>query len=618
MINFINSNNWLAEFNNSNAAKVANTSKTANFTSAWFIGFGQSNANTFTGSNNTTSPTYDWFAGLNTNINTNTAYQTSDWLAGVNNFNTTKIAKINKTTQPATDWLAEFNKQNEKRIAGINQVPIITYDADGNMIKRFYDHNGNSTHDNYYDKNNKIKHYDTFNADGSIKTKVDRTNNADGSFKDSFKDANDKHTQDFYYDATGRKTQDSSFGTDGKKTQDNYYNKDEIISKSTIYNSDNSKVDTTYDSKGKKAQDNHYNKDGKLSKSTAYDTDGSKIDTLYDANGNKTQNDYYNKDGKLINTAVYRKGDGGYGAIDWNNDGKMDGYIANHGDFDNFFTKFGKYWQLPDLESIVNTLDNSDKDTDKRNSFVSNGIITAHKISGTQVGFNVTAKDMSKVPGFNYDYAVWDKEKDSYTVGTDKNKDGLLSSDEIKCIVENVGNKTCSPLTFDINGDGVKTSDKLIKYDIDGNGTEDLINDVADGTLCIRGGNSGKDLFGDNTDLDGDGKADGFANGFDALKALAIKEGLINGKNDMVLNSSDIKILEDKYQFSMKTSGYKSEAKSLGSLGITEINLGNTNDVKETYNFDGQNNRIMEQNGATFNINGTKRDYADIWHTIKG
>lgn len=174
-----------------------------------------------------------------------------------------------------------------------------------------------------------------------------------------------------------------------------------------------------------------------------------------------------------------------------------------------------------------------------------------------------------------------------------------------------------TPLTFDLNGDGVKTSNKIIDYDIDGDGKLDKINDVADGTLSIRGGKSGLDVFGDNTDLDGDGKADGFKNGFDALKALAKKEGLINGKEDMKLDANDLKVLEDKYQLGMKTEGYNSKEKSLASLGITEINLGATDEVTEKTNFDGQNNDILLQEGATFNINGTQRDYADVLHEKK-
>lgn len=531
----------------------------------------------------------------------------NNWYANLKQQNENIVAKnANKNTNPssvwntendpykhsASDWYKEFNKSNEKKIAGLNGTPIITLDANGNKIETFYDANGQTTQANYYDKNGKVNHYDTFNADGSIKNKTDRANNADGSYKDTISDANGRKNQDKSYDSAGR------------------------LRNSTVYNADNSKIETAYDANGRKTQDKSYDTAGKLNKSTDYNADNSRLETTYDANGKKSTGKEYNNAGQLTSNYVFRQGDKGYGAIDWNNDSKMDGYVANHGNFDNFFTKFGKYWQLPDLENIVNNSDNSVTDTDKRNSFVSDGIVTAHKISNTKIGFNVTANDMSRVPGFNYDYAVWDKEKNSYTVGTDKNKDGNLIGDEIRAVVENVGNKTCSPLTFDLNGDGVKTSDKLTQYDINGDGKQETINDVADGTLSIRGGNSGKDLFGDNTDLNNDGLADGFGNGFDALKALAAKEGLINNIDDMILDSKDIKILEDKYQFGMKTGGYNSSAKSLASLGITEIYLGETDAVETINNFDGQNNTLMTQEGSAFAINGVKRNYADVWHSI--
>lgn len=505
---------------------------------------------------------------------------------------------FNSNNKTGSEWYEDFFQANEKRIAGLNNKPIITYDDNGNMIQSFYDKNGQPTQTNYCDKNGKLKHSDTFNADGSIKNKLDRINNADNSFKDTI------------YDENGRKIQDKSYDSAGK------------LNKSTDYNSDNSKIETTYNTNGRKIQNKSFDPTGKLNKSIDYNSDDSRVETSYFENGQKNKGTEYNKYGQQTGSYFYSKGDGGYGSINWNTGGVAtagdgyDNYIARHGNFDNFFTSFGKYWQLPDLESIVNNQDNLSKDKDTRNGFVSDGTVTAHKISDTKFGFNVTAKDMSKKAGFNYDYAVWDKEKNAYIVGTDKNKDGNLTGDEIQGIVETVGYKTCSPLTFDLNGDGVKTSDKLTQYDINGDGKEETINDVADGTLSIRGGNSGKDLFGDNTDLDNDGKADGFANGFDALKALATKEGLINRKDDMVLDSKDIKILEDKYQFAMKTTGYNDKAKSLASLGITEIYLGKTDQVETKDNFDGQNNILMTQEGSKFAINGQKRDYADVWHSI--
>ncbi len=173
-----------------------------------------------------------------------------------------------------------------------------------------------------------------------------------------------------------------------------------------------------------------------------------------------------------------------------------------------------------------------------------------------------------------------------------------------------------SPLTFDLNGDGVKTSNRIVSFDIDGDGDLDLINDVADGTLCINGGDNGSELFGNNTDLDGDGKADGYKDGFEALKALAAREGLINNADDMILDSEDIKKLEEKYDLAMKTGGYNSQTQSLLNLGITEINLGASDKTESIDNFDGLGNTIMTQDGATFKINGQEREYADIWHAL--
>ncbi|HBG48682.1 MAG TPA: hypothetical protein DDW90_04115 [Cyanobacteria bacterium UBA9971] len=84
----------------------------------------------------------------------------------------------------------------------------------------------------------------------------------------------------------------------------------------------------------------------------------------------------------------------------------------------------------------------------------------------------------------------------------------------------------------------------------------------------------------------------------------------------MKLDAKDLKILEDKYQLGMKTNGYNSKEKSLESLGITEINLGTAEVIKKE-NFDGRNNDILTQDGATFEINGKDREYADVLHEIK-
>lgn len=182
---------------------------------------------------------------------------------------------------------------------------------------------------------------------------------------------------------------------------------------------------------------------------------------------------------------------------------------------------------------------------------------------------------------------------------------------------------TYSPLSFDLNGDGVRTSNKLIKYDIDGDGILDTINDSADAVLVFDkdgdgiSGEDGSEAFGNYTDLDGDGKADGYKNGFEALKALAKKENLINGKDDNSLDEKDLKLLEEKYGLKIKTGGYNSKASSLFDSGISRIDFSTSDETHLEKNFDGKQNDLMTQDGATFIVNGKKRKYADIWHSKK-
>ena len=62
------------------------------------------------------------------------------------------------------------------------------------------------------------------------------------------------------------------------------------------------------------------------------------------------------------------------------------------------------------------------------------------------------------------------------------------------------------------------------------------------------------------------------------------------------------------------TNGYGGEAKSLSEFGITQINIAQTNEKTLVKNFDGQENDLMTQEGATFVVNGQTRQYADIWN----
>lgn len=179
---------------------------------------------------------------------------------------------------------------------------------------------------------------------------------------------------------------------------------------------------------------------------------------------------------------------------------------------------------------------------------------------------------------------------------------------------------TSSPLSFDLDGNGITTTEEIVDFDIDGDGVVDKINNSADAVLVFDkdgdgiSGADGSECFGDNTDLDGDGVKDGYKDGFEALKALATEAGVINGTDDMVIDADDIKLLEEQYGLMIKTEGYDSEAQSLLDVGITEINLADTNETTLVDNFDDMGNQIMYQEGATFKIDGEEREYADIWH----
>ena len=180
---------------------------------------------------------------------------------------------------------------------------------------------------------------------------------------------------------------------------------------------------------------------------------------------------------------------------------------------------------------------------------------------------------------------------------------------------------------YDMNGIWNKelkniTSNELIKYDIDGDGQLDNINNVLEGILAFdkdgdgKVGENGSELFGNNTDLNNDGKADGFKNGFEALKALAFSEKLVDGDKDMSLDANDLNILSEKYGLTMQM-GYNGKSYSLDSLGITQINLAKTNETKLEENFDGKSNQLMTQEGATFVQDGKEKDYADVWNAKK-
>ena len=172
-----------------------------------------------------------------------------------------------------------------------------------------------------------------------------------------------------------------------------------------------------------------------------------------------------------------------------------------------------------------------------------------------------------------------------------------------------------SPLVMDLNGDGISTTEQNRQFDINGDGKQDTISSLGqdDATLMFDAdgngiaGENGKELFGNHTDLNGDGKADGFANGFDALKAFASQKLGAGAVSDGKLDAAEIAQLEQS-GLKMSVGG---QLKSLSALGVDGINLGYQNSDKA----DRFGNEFRQL--GSFSLNGQQRQIADLWYAAK-
>lgn len=185
---------------------------------------------------------------------------------------------------------------------------------------------------------------------------------------------------------------------------------------------------------------------------------------------------------------------------------------------------------------------------------------------------------------------------------------------------------TNSPLVFDLSGAGVRTSDRMIRFDVDGRGRIQRIHDIASGCALLvfdadRDGIAGehaRELFGDRTDLDGDGAGDGYADGFEALAALVRR-----AEKDKVLPvgsaefgrllPGDLAALHKAYGLGFRVGGVLHKTVSPAKAGVAEIALSGLRSVR-TENFDGQGNDVVRRDGAVFvKADGSTGAYEDIF-----
>jgi hypothetical protein len=172
-------------------------------------------------------------------------------------------------------------------------------------------------------------------------------------------------------------------------------------------------------------------------------------------------------------------------------------------------------------------------------------------------------------------------------------------------------NKIASPLTFDLNGDGkVSTTGtkngKQIDINGDGKVDQSAWAGKGDGVLAFGDGASGKQLLGNNTDVDGDGQADGYKNGFEALGALATKHLGAQAVADGKLDKTELAALEQKAGLHMDVDGQK---KGVAASGVGEINL----KFAEAGQAADENGNEHRQQGAFTRTNGQQGKVNDVW-----
>lgn len=171
-----------------------------------------------------------------------------------------------------------------------------------------------------------------------------------------------------------------------------------------------------------------------------------------------------------------------------------------------------------------------------------------------------------------------------------------------------------TPIALDLNGDGVKTSADKWLFDLTGMGTPVEHNGALskqDGWLAFDAngnglaGENGAELFGNGTKVDGQT----FANGFEALKALASSIlGPDTVKSDK-LDLSALRDLEDKIGLRVQVDGVDHK---LSELGIESLNL-SYSEYALGANLD--ENGVDHRVAGSFTRNGVVGDMIDLFYT---
>ena len=189
------------------------------------------------------------------------------------------------------------------------------------------------------------------------------------------------------------------------------------------------------------------------------------------------------------------------------------------------------------------------------------------------------------------------------------------------------------PLVFDLANTGIKTSSRKAIYGIMGTKDDDKLkwlNEVEEGMGILvfdadksgASGRTGLELFGDQTDLNGDGKSDGFTDGYAALRAFvdrAAADGVLprDARSRGLLDAAALAALEKAYGLKMKVGGFNRAPVSLAAAGVREITFSDA-PAEAAREFDGRGNGLSLQRDAAFTrADGSRGIYANVWLTSK-
>jgi hypothetical protein len=189
------------------------------------------------------------------------------------------------------------------------------------------------------------------------------------------------------------------------------------------------------------------------------------------------------------------------------------------------------------------------------------------------------------------------------------------------------------PLVFDLANTGIKTSSRKAIYGITGTKDDDKLkwlNEVEEGMGILvfdadkdgASGRTGLELFGDQSDLNGDGKSDGFPDGFSTLRAFvdrASRDGVLppDARARGLLDASALAALEKAYGLKMKVGGFNRVPVTLKTAGVKEISFSEA-PAEPAREFDGRGNGLSLHPGAAFSRpDGSRGIYANVWLTAK-